>query len=47
LVKPRNATPTALLDLVRNRRMGIVLLAGISDVVHSLPIASDLKRDDP
>jgi hypothetical protein len=47
LVKPRSATPTALLDLVRNRRVGIVLLTGIGDVVHDLPIANDLKRDDP
>ena len=28
-------------------RVGIVLLTGIGDVVHGLPIANDLKRDDP
>lgn len=27
--------------------MGIVHLTGIGDVVHGLPIANDLKRDDP
>lgn len=27
--------------------MGIVLLTGIGDVVHGLPLACDLKRDDP
>jgi hypothetical protein len=47
LVKPRSATPTALLDLARNRRVGIVLLVGIGNVVHGLPIANDLKPDDP
>lgn len=29
------------------RRVGIVLLTGIGDVVHGLPIANDLKRADP
>ncbi len=29
------------------RRVGIVLLSGIGDVVHGLPIALDLKRRDP
>jgi heptosyltransferase I len=29
------------------RRVGIVLLSGIGDVVHGLPIANDLKRADP
>lgn len=28
-------------------RVCIVLLSGIGDVVHGLPIANDLKRDDP
>ncbi len=28
-------------------RVGIVLLTGIGDVVHGLPLANDLKRDDP
>ena len=46
-MKPRSATPTALLDLVRNRRVGIVLLTGIGDIVHGLPIANNLKRNDP
>jgi hypothetical protein len=47
LVKPRSATPTELLDLVHNRRVGIVFLTGIGDVLHGLPIANDLKQDDP
>ena len=46
-MKQRSATPTALLDLVRSRRVGIVLLTGIGDVVHGLPIANDLKRGNP
>jgi heptosyltransferase I len=29
------------------RRVGIVQLTGIGDVVHALPIAMDLKRSDP
>lgn len=29
------------------RRVGIVLLTGIGDVVHGLPLANDLKRRDP
>ena len=31
----------------RSRRVCIVLLTGIGDVVHGLPLAGDLKRDDP
>lgn len=38
---------TTLLHPARSRRVGIVLLSGIGDVVHGLPIACDLKRDDP
>lgn len=33
--------------LARARRAGIVLLTGIGDVVHGLPIANDLKRAAP
>jgi len=36
-----------LLREYRSRRVAIVLLTGIGDVVHGLPIANDLKRDDP
>ena len=46
-MKPPSAKPTALLDLIHSRRVGIVLLTGIGDVVHGLPIANDLKRGDP
>ena len=35
------------LDLADVRRIGIVLLTGIGDVVHGLPIANDLKRRAP
>ena len=38
---------TPLLHPARSRRVGIVLLSGIGDVVHGLPIACDLKRQDP
>lgn len=38
---------TGLLHPARSRRVGIVLLSGIGDVVHGLPLARDLKRDDP
>ena len=34
-------------DLSGTHRVGIVLLSGIGDVVHGLPIANDLKRADP
>jgi heptosyltransferase I len=37
----------ARVDLSGTRRVGIVLLSGIGDVVHGLPIANDLKRADP
>lgn len=36
-----------LLQKGRSRRVGIVLLTGIGDVVHGLALANDLKRDDP
>jgi heptosyltransferase I len=36
-----------LLGTHRSRRVGIVLLTGIGDVVHGLPLACDLKRQDP
>lgn len=36
-----------LLEGRPGRRVSIVLLTGIGDVVHGLPIAVDLKRDDP
>lgn len=40
--------PSAVpLDLHDVRRVGIVLLTGIGDVVHGLPIANDLKRARP
>lgn len=42
-----DAARGAALDLAGSRRVGIVLLTGIGDVVHGLPIANDLKRDDP
>ena len=35
------------LDGRRDRRVAIVQLSGIGDLVHALPIANDLKRDDP
>lgn len=38
---------TGLSHPVGGRRVGIVLLSGIGDVVHGLPIAIDLKRQDP
>lgn len=38
---------TDLLHPERSRRVGIVCLTGIGDVVHALPLARDLKRDDP
>ena len=38
---------TGLLHPARSRRVGIVLLTGIGDVVHGLPLARDLKRQDP
>ena len=38
---------TDLLPPARSRRVGIVLLTGIGDVVHGLPLARDLKRQDP
>lgn len=38
---------TPLLHPERSRRVGIVCLTGIGDVVHGLPLARDLKRDDP
>jgi heptosyltransferase I len=34
-------------DLSGTKRIGIVLLTGIGDVVHGLPIANDLKRAHP
>lgn len=40
-------TDPPLLRLGRSRRVCIVHLTGIGDVVHGLPIANDLKRDDP
>lgn len=46
-MKPLSTKPTTPLHLDRSRRVGIVLLTGIGDVVHGLPIANDLKRDDP
>lgn len=39
--------PDPLLHPRRSRRVGIVLLTGIGDVVHGLPLATDLKRLDP
>ncbi|MGD2071203.1 MAG: glycosyltransferase family 9 protein [Gemmatimonadota bacterium] len=36
-----------LLRTHRDRDISIVLLTGIGDVVHGLPLACDLKRDDP
>lgn len=42
---PRPAPP--LLAHHPSRRVCIVLLSGIGDVVHGLPIANDLKRNDP
>ena len=36
-----------LLHPARSRRVGLVLLTGIGDVVHGLPLAWDLKRQDP
>jgi heptosyltransferase I len=39
--------PDAAVDLSGTRRVGIVLLSGIGDAVHGLPIANDLKRADP
>ncbi len=41
----RTLTPVAA--LAGAERVGIVLLTGIGDVVHGLPIANDLKRDEP
>ena len=41
----RTLTPAAA--LAGAERVGIVLLTGIGDVVHGLPIANDLKRDEP
>jgi heptosyltransferase I len=38
---------TDLLHPARSRRVGLVLLTGIGDVVHGLPLAHDLKRQDP
>ena len=38
---------SALLRATGGRRVGIVLLTGIGDVIHGLPIATDLKRQDP
>lgn len=38
---------TPLLHPARSRRVGMVLLSGIGDVVHGLPLACDLKRQDP
>ena len=38
---------TDLLHPARSRRVGIVLLTGIGDVVHGLPLARDLRRQDP
>ncbi len=38
---------TDLLHPARSRRVGIVLLTGIGDVVHGLPLAIDLKAQDP
>lgn len=38
---------TRLLRTSRHRRICIVHLTGIGDVVHGLPIANDLKRTDP
>ena len=35
------------LDGRLGRRVGIVQLSGIGDVVHALPLANDLKRSDP
>ncbi|MSR36945.1 MAG: lipopolysaccharide heptosyltransferase family protein [Gemmatimonadetes bacterium] len=46
-LSPEALRPSALLDRVPSRRVCIVLLTGIGDVVHGLPIANDLKRDDP
>ena len=40
-------SPVAPPDLAGSRRVGIVLLSGIGDMVHGLPIANDLKRGDP
>ncbi len=40
-------TEGGLLRQGRSQRVGIVLLTGIGDVVHGLPLANDLKRDDP
>ncbi|HZD03408.1 MAG TPA: hypothetical protein VE173_00775, partial [Longimicrobiales bacterium] len=37
----------SLLSTHRSGRVCIVHLTGIGDVVHGLPIANDLKRDDP
>jgi heptosyltransferase I len=45
---PLAAHPAAgLLRSHRDREVVIVLLTGIGDVVHGLPIACDLVRDDP
>lgn len=38
---------TGLLHPARSRRVGIVCLTGIGDVVHGLPLARDLKAQDP
>jgi heptosyltransferase I len=38
---------TPLLRTHRSERVCVVHLTGIGDVVHGLPIANDLKRDDP
>lgn len=39
--------PTGLLHGRRTHRVGFVLLTGIGDVVHGLPLACDVKRQDP
>jgi hypothetical protein len=38
---------TGLLAELAPRRIGIVLLTGIGDVVHGLPLALDVKRHSP
>ena len=39
--------PRARAQAIRGDRVCIVLLSGIGDVVHGLPVAMALKRDRP